>query len=103
MDPKSRHPRAGLFGDRRARELLLSFCTVNVIITKGSRKLETKVKCLEDEVMTLGTAIEEAIIRGQKSVAVFSDIPESEVVAAEDFALTCVNTGSGIVGWVDDF
>jgi len=76
---------------------------VNVIITKGSKKLETKVKWLEDEVMTLGTAIEEAIIKGQKSVAVFSDISESDLVAAEDFALTCVNTGSGIVGWVDDF
>ncbi len=76
---------------------------MNVIITKGSKKLETKVKCLEDEVMTLRTAIEEAIIKGQKSVAVFSDISESDLVAAEDFALTCVNTGSGIVGWVDDF
>lgn len=76
---------------------------MNVIMTEGSRKLETKVKCLEDEVMTLRTAIEEAIIKGQKSVAVFSDISESDLVAAEDFALTCVNTGSGIVGWVDDF
>jgi len=76
---------------------------MNVIITEGSKELETKVKCLEDEVMTLRTAIEEAIIKGQKSVAVFSDISESDLVAAEDFALTCVNTGSGIVGWVDDF
>jgi hypothetical protein len=53
--------------------------------------------------MTLRTAIEEAIIKGQKSVAVFSDVSESDLVAAEDLALTCVNTGSGIVGWVDDF
>ena len=65
--------------------------------------METKVKCLEDQFVTLRTAIEEAIIKGQKSVAVFSDISESDLVAAEDFALTCVNTGSGIVGWLDDF
>jgi hypothetical protein len=62
-----------------------------------------ETKCLYDDVMTLRTAIEEAIIKGQKSVAVFSDISESDLVATEDFALTCVNTGSGIVGWVDDF
>jgi hypothetical protein len=62
-----------------------------------------EVKYLHDDVMTLKTAIEEAIIKGQKSVAVFSDISESDLVATEDFALTCVNTGSGIVGWVDDF
>ena len=65
--------------------------------------METEVKCLEDEVMTLKTAIEEAIIKGQKSVAVLSDIPESDLVSNEDFALTCVNAGSGVVGWIDDF
>jgi len=62
-----------------------------------------EVKCLYDDVVTLKTAIEEAIIKGQKSVAVLSDIPESDLVSDEDFALTCVNAGSGIVGWIDDF
>lgn len=62
-----------------------------------------EVKRLYDDVMTLRMAIEEAIIKGQKSVAVLSDIPESGLVSKEDFALTCVNTGSGIVGWIDDF
>jgi hypothetical protein len=62
-----------------------------------------EVKYLHDDVMTLKTAIEEAIIKGQKSVAVLSDIPESDLVSNEDFALTCVNTGSGVVGWVNDF
>jgi len=61
------------------------------------------VKCLYDDVVTLKTAIEEAIIKGQKSVAVLSDIPESDLVSNEDFALTCVNAGSGVVGWVNDF
>ena len=65
--------------------------------------MEMEVKCLQDEFVTLKTAIEEAIIKGQKSVAVLSDIPESDLVSNEDFALTCVNAGSGVVGWVNDF
>jgi len=76
---------------------------VNVIITKGSSKLGTEVKCLYDEVITLKTAIEEAIIKGQKSVDLLSEIPESDVVFDEDFALTCAGAGPGVVGWVDDF
>jgi hypothetical protein len=76
---------------------------VNGIITKGRSKLETEVKCLEREVRTLKTAIEEAIMKGQKSLAVFTDVPESGVVFDEDFSLTCRGTGSGVVGWVDDF
>jgi hypothetical protein len=76
---------------------------VNGIITKGRSKLETEVKCLEREVMTLKTAIEEAIMKGQKSLAVFTDVPESSVVFDEDPGLTCRGTGSGVVGWVDDF
>ena len=74
-----------------------------VIVNRGSKKLEMEVKCLQDEFVTLKTAIEEAIIKGQKSVAVLSDIPESDLVSNEDFALTCVNAGSGVVGWVNDF
>ena len=65
--------------------------------------LEMEVKRLEDQFVTLRMAIEGAIIKGQKSVAVLNDIPGSEPVSNEDFALTCVNAGSGVVGWVDDF
>lgn len=65
--------------------------------------METEVKCLEREVMTLKTAIEEAIMKGQKSLAVFTDVPGSGVVFDEDFGLTRGGTGSGVVGWVDDF
>ena len=82
-------------------QLLLTL--FKVITNRGSKKLEMEVKCLEDEFVTLKMAIEEAIIKGQKSVAVLSDIPESDLVSNEDFALTCVNAGSGIVGWLDDF
>lgn len=76
---------------------------MTVITTKGSRKLETEVKCLEDEVMTLTAAIEEAIMKGQKSSALLSDIPRSGVVFDEDFALTCADVDPGVVGWLDDF
>jgi hypothetical protein len=82
-------------------QLLLTL--FKVIVNRGSKKVEMEVKCLQDEFVTLKTAIEEAIIKGQKSVAVLSDIPESDLVSNEDFALTCVNVGSGIVGWLNDF
>jgi hypothetical protein len=65
--------------------------------------LEMEVKCLCDDVVTLKTAIEEAIIKGQKSLDALNDIPRSGLVSNEDFALTCVNAGSGVVGWLDDF
>ena len=64
--------------------------------------MEMETKRLYDDVMTLKMAIEDAIIKGQKSVAVIGDISESDLVSKEDFALTCVNAGPGIVGWVDD-
>ena len=82
-------------------QLLLTL--FKVIVNRGSKKLEMEVKCLYDDVVTLKTAIEEAIIKGQKSVAVLSDIPESALVPNEDFALAYVNVGSGIVGWLADF
>jgi len=76
---------------------------MSVMTSKESKVLETEVKCLYDEVVTLKTAIEEAIIKGQKSLDLLSDIPESDVVFDEDFALTYADAGPGVVGWVDDF
>lgn len=73
------------------------------IIDRGSKTLEMEVKCLCDDVVTLKTAIEGAIIKGQKSLAGLTDIPESSLVSNDDFILTCVNIGSGVVGWLDDF
>lgn len=82
-------------------QLLLTL--FKVIANRGSKKLEMEVKCLYDDVMTLKTAIEEAIIKGQKPLDDLNDIPASGLVSHEDFALTCVNAGSGVVGWIDDF
>ncbi len=62
-----------------------------------------EVKSLEREVMTLRTAIEEAIMKGQKSLTVLSDISESDLVTGEDFAATWEDAGPGVVGWVVDF
>ncbi|MGB5924973.1 MAG: hypothetical protein WBH01_02640 [Dehalococcoidia bacterium] len=64
--------------------------------------MEVEAKRLQDEFVTLKAAIEEAIIKGQKSVAVLSEIPESDLVSDEDFARTRVNAGPGVVGWIDD-
>jgi hypothetical protein len=69
--------------------------------------LEMEVKRLHDEVATLKeaieAAIEEAIKNGQKSKGGLSDIPGSDLISNEDFALTSVKARSEIVGWVDDF
>jgi len=62
-----------------------------------------EVERLYDEVVTLKTAIEEAIREGQKSTDGLNDISRSGVVSNEDFALNCVDAGSGVVSWVDDF
>ena len=73
------------------------------ITNRGSKKLEMEVKRLYDEVVTLKTAIEEAIIKGQKSMGDLYDISESVLVTHEDSAFTYMTAGSGVVGWVDDF
>jgi len=65
--------------------------------------VEMEVKCLYDDVTALKMAIEEAIIKGQKSLVGLTDISESGLVSNKDFALTCVHAGSGVVGWLDDF
>ena len=75
---------------------------MEVIASKGGSKLETEARCLYDEVLTLKVAIEEAIIRGQKSFGALSDIAESGTTVDEELDLVDANGGSGPVGWVDD-
>jgi len=43
--------------------------------------LKIEVECLHDEVVTLKTAIEEAIREGQKSTDGLNDIPRSDLVS----------------------
>jgi hypothetical protein len=64
--------------------------------------LETEVKCQYDEVMTLKAAIEEAIVKGQKSFGALSDIIESGMTPDDELDLNGMNRGSGLVGWIDD-
>ena len=64
--------------------------------------METEVKYLYDQVLTLKKAIEEAIIRGQRSFGALSDITESDMTSNEGFDLIDVNGGWGPVGWIDD-
>ena len=73
-----------------------------MIASKGDGTLNTEAKCLYDEVLTLKTAIEEAIIKGQKSFGRLSDIAESGMTTDEEPDLIDVGGGSGLVGWVDD-
>jgi hypothetical protein len=75
---------------------------VRVITDGGSNRLETEVKSLYDEVMTLKMVIEEAIIKGQESVGGLGYIRGADLVSIKDLGSTCVNGGSGVVGWIDD-
>lgn len=74
-----------------------------MITNCGRKKLEMEAERLQNEFVTLKTAIEEAINKGQKSRADLNDIPGSGPVSNEHFTLTHMNEGSGIIGWVDDF
>ena len=65
--------------------------------------MEMEVKRLHDEVVALKTAIEEAINKGQKSGDDLNGIPRFGLISNKDFAITHMNPGSGVVGWVDDF
>jgi hypothetical protein len=76
---------------------------LRVIINRGSKKVEIDAKRLQDQFVTLKMAIEEAIIKGQKSMGDFNDIPSCNPVSNEHFALIHMNAGSGVIGWVDDF
>jgi hypothetical protein len=76
---------------------------LRVIIDRGSKKVEIEAKRLQDEFVTLKAAIEEAIIKGQKSVAGPDDIFGYGLVSEEDLVRTSMNAGSDVVGWVDDF
>jgi hypothetical protein len=64
---------------------------------RGSRKLEMKGKRLHDEVVSLKTAIEGAINRGQKSLDDLKDIHGSGLVSNKEFALICVNSSLMII------
>ncbi len=65
--------------------------------------LKTEVKCLYAEVMSLKEAIEEAIVKGQKSVTLLEDVPELDMASDEESEVASANPGCGVVGSVDDF
>jgi hypothetical protein len=65
--------------------------------------LEKEAERLHDDVVALKTAIEEAIIKGQKSLDNLNGIPEPCLVSNEEFALARTNTGSRTAGRLADF
>lgn len=64
--------------------------------------METEVKYLYDEVLTLRVAIEEAIIKGQKTFGALTDTMKSGMTADDEPDLIEVKGGSRLVGWIDD-
>lgn len=65
--------------------------------------MEIEVERLHDEVVTLKTAIEQAIREGQKSMDDLNDVAKYGLISNIDSGFTRVSTGLGIVDWVDDF
>jgi hypothetical protein len=62
-----------------------------------------EAKSLQDEFVILKTAIEEAINKGQKSMDDLNGIHRYGMEFSKDVDSTYMNTGSGVVGSVDDF
>ena len=70
---------------------------LKAMTNRGSRKLEKEGKSLRDEVVSLKTAIEGAISKGQKSMDDLKDIHGSGLVSNKEFALICVNSSLMII------
>ena len=65
--------------------------------------MEREMKYLREECVILKAAIEEAVSKGRQFMDDLNDIPKYGMDFSKDFVFTHLNTGSGIVGWVDDF
>ncbi len=65
--------------------------------------METETERLRYEFVTLKAALEEAMNKGHKSIQHLDDIARLGFAFNRDFAITYMNGGSGIVGWVNDF
>ena len=65
--------------------------------------MEMEVKRLQDEFVTLKTAIEEAINKGRKSQNGINGISGYGMVSSRGFALICVNSSLVVVDQIVDF
>jgi len=65
--------------------------------------LETKVERLEDEFLALKTALEEAIMAGERSMGDLGEIPYRTLVSNAHSASTRATPRPGVIGWIDDF
>ena len=78
------------------REGILSFTGITNL---EGKKLEKDGKRLQDEVVTLKTAIEEAINKGQKSADGLDDVHWSGPDSNKKSAPTRTDAGSRAAGW----
>ncbi len=67
------------------------------------RKVDKQSKHLQDDLALLKQAIEEAIVKGQKSLRELNDTCVSGTVSDKDVALPRTRAGLGVGGWVEDF
>jgi hypothetical protein len=68
----------------------------------GRRELEIETKRLQDEFVALKLAIEEAIIKGQRSAGGLREVSGHHLVSEEYSMSTDATAKPGIVGWIDD-
>jgi len=74
-----------------------------IAISARDEKLETESKRLQKQVLLLKMAIEDAIVKRQRSLSCLEDSLDSRVVSKEALLLTCSHKGSQVIGWLDDF
>jgi hypothetical protein len=65
--------------------------------------LEIQTERLEDEFLALKTALEEAIIAGERSMCDFGEIPCYTLVSKEHSISAHATARPEVVGWVEDF
>ena len=64
--------------------------------------MEMQIERLEDEFLALKTALEEALIKGQRLTGDLGEVPDFTLVSSEYSISARATARPGVVGWVDD-
>jgi hypothetical protein len=62
-----------------------------------------QIERLEDEFLALKTALEEAIIAGERSIGDFDETACYTLVSNEHSISARATARPGVIGWIDDF
>ena len=64
--------------------------------------MEMQIERLEDEFLALKTALEEALIKGQRLTGDLGEVSDFSLVSSEYSISARATARPGVVGWVDD-